>query len=87
MWNRGLWGAAIKAATKEQIERRKMDAVEMTEADESPARIPIGNDDEIYHMDANGRFRGEFSNKKLDSNGVKSARSEEIRQFHCHGVC
>ena len=37
-------------------------------------------------MDAQGQFWDEVSNKKLDRNGVVSARLEEIRQFHSHGV-
>ena len=41
-------GAAIKAATKEQIEKREMDVLEVMAAETNPARIHIGNDDESY---------------------------------------
>ena len=68
------WGAVVKAATKEQIKKREMDVLEAMAAERNPARVHIGNDDEIYYMDANGEFWDEISSKELDSNGVKAAR-------------
>lgn len=44
------WGAVMKAATKEQIERREVDVFEVMRMERNPARIHIGND-EVYDME------------------------------------
>ena len=75
------WGAAIKAATKEQIKRREVDASEVV-AEKHPPRSHIGNDNQIEYMDANGEFRDEISNKKLDSNGVNLPDRKKSDNFN-----
>ena len=62
-----------------------MDAFEVE--DVRPCRMHTG-DGGIHYMDHNGEFWDEVSHKKLDDEGVRNARPDEIKQFYSiHMVC
>ena len=77
------WGSVIKEATLEQIPRREMDVLDIVE--DKHFRVEM-SEKEINHVDHNGEFWDEISHKKLDEEGVRNPRLDEIRQFYTHGV-
>ena len=80
-------GSSKKGASREQVERREMGVFEAADADRNYASTHMEGESGIYYMDAQGQFWDEVSNKKLEKNGVISARLGTIRLFHAHGVC
>ena len=68
------WGAVIKEAAMEQVERREMSEFEARVVDKDPVRIHTEEEEGIHYMGAWGQFWDEVSNRKLDRNGVMSAR-------------
>jgi hypothetical protein len=86
------WGKLAGAAMQRQVESRELGEIDLIDMEEKyrPGMLVLeqgGAIGELYYVDSFGNYWDEFTNRRLDNEGVRKARLEELRQVHMHKVC
>ena len=82
------WSEVMKDGMMREMDRREIGEVNEISEESTSGILIIGENDDmqVYYVDSNGECWDEITNKKLNQEGVRKARLDEMKQIYQHNV-